>query len=1303
MIKPKSRTSSIVASQNIKEKKYWLNKLSGDLAKASFPYDLLNPKNELNARSLEFELKGECYERLMKVSNNSHMRSMMILNAALVTLLSRYNQQDIILAVPITRQEAKGKYINTVLPLRFSLTPGHTFKELLLITRQTFAEAIENQNYPIDALCYQLNIPVSGKDYPLFDIALVHEEVHDRGYIDHINFNLIFNFAQIENGLKCTLEYNSSNYRRSSIERIVGYYKTVIEKCLSELDIKISRVEILSEKEIDLLKRVNATDNELFKNKTIKGIFENLAKDKPESTAIIFKDQKLTYDTLNKKANQLAHLLKANHALKPQELVGILMQRSEKMIIAILAVLKAGGAYVPIDPNYPSQRINHMLEDSQCKVFITDAEITSSEVNGNIQCLKFNNLRILSTYSNENPGNEVQADQLAYVIYTSGSTGKPKGVLIENKGIVNTALDQIENFNIKESDHVLQFASIAFDASIYEISMALLSGAALVLIENETIKDAILFSQYLQDKEVSVVVLPPSYLHSLNQDPLPTVHTIITAGEAPNIADIKFYNGFKNYINAYGPTETSVCACFFKITNALDLGEVIPFGKPISNTKVYILDAHHNRVPIGAKGELYISGLGLARGYLNSPHLNDIAFINNPFEQDAVMYKTGDFARWLTDGDIEFIGRNDDQVKIRGFRVELGEIQSILLKHPSVKQAFVSTMKHETDNDHVILAHIVGSKGFEIDLVRDYMKSQAPHYMVPDFFFVLNELPVTSNGKVNKNALPKPSSDLSLSVQFAAPVNVLEEKLSDIWKKVLGKDQIGIFENFFQLGGHSLKATQVVSRIFKELNIKIELRDLLLNPTIADLAGVIQSGERIQQTEISPAPVQEFYDLSHAQKRLWMIEQIEKNQVAYNISCAYLLENVDKGLFENAFSTVIERHESLRTAFVLVEDEPKQKIHKYQDIVFGMEHVDLRTAPDKDTQITLFSKRESEFKFNLENAPLVKGVLIQIEENKFVFLLTMHHIIMDGWSLNILAKEIHLLYKAFHSGEANPLLPAQIHYKDFAYWQNSFLKTTVDEQYWLGKLGDGVQIINLSYDFEKKEVNRFQGRKETFFITETDSKALNAIAKKNATTLSTIVFTAFNIMLSRLTGQKEIAVGMSIANRNNFYLENLIGFFANILIIKTSLEEDMELNDLIDSVKSNINEAFEHQNYPFDLLVEKLNPKRNGNYQSLINVVYTFINVMDVNIEINMKQQPEGVGGDELFTIKPLEDLLPTTSKFDLLLFVHEVDNSIKLTLEYSSDLFKNETILQYGKYLNSIIRAITTEFTTTNKGVLAV
>ncbi|MBF0551246.1 MAG: amino acid adenylation domain-containing protein [Deltaproteobacteria bacterium] len=835
---------------------YWQNYLTGYDHLATIPKEAASNSAQgyLPAR-LRIKFDALLTNQLNELAGRAQVTINTLVQSLWGVLLSRYNGvDDVVFGVIVSGRPPDipaidrmiGLFMNTI-PVRITFTADDTLADLLRrVSRaaissgphhyHSLAEIQANHNLKqglFDHIMVFENYPLESVQVPLSGLTISRAEAFEQTNYDF----LIAAFPDQELGFE--FNYNGRVYSPDRIQRLAGHLEQLARSAVINLTTPVNRLEMLTNEERHrLLVEFNRTEAAYPRDKTITDLFEAQAARTPNQLALIFEDAQMTYRELNERANYLAQYLMRHQDIQPEERVGLLVDRSGWAVIGLLGILKAGGAYLPLDPSYPEERINYMLRDSGCRVLLTEDKYLPPHRSFSVA--QVIDLASLAGRSPDNPVGRITPQNLAYVIYTSGSTGKPKGVMIGHQGFVNMSLDQVREFGVTGSDRVVQFASPCFDASLSEVFMALFAGAALVLISKDTISRPDLFLDYLEKHQISVITFPPIYLASLEGNELGPVKTIITAGEPAIVGDALYYSRTKQYFNAYGPTEMSVCVSFHQVDPDRLYDNRIPIGRPIANTSVFILDESLNLAPQGIPGEICVSGHGLARGYLNQPETTAQKFIDHPFRPGEKLYRSGDLGRWLPDGHLEFLGRKDDQVKIRGFRIELAEIEHTLMQHPDVEAAVVLARSLQGTAAELV-AYLACRSEFHVDEMRAYLARFLPDYMVPAYFIHLERIPLTTNGKVDKLSLPDPAAVYSRQHQYVPAGNELEAKLVSIWEEVLGRPKIGIHDNFFDLGGHSIKAIRLVSRIKKDLDVQVELNAVFQALTIHNLARQISN------------------------------------------------------------------------------------------------------------------------------------------------------------------------------------------------------------------------------------------------------------------------------------------------------------------------------------------------------------------------------------------------------------------------------------------------------------------------------
>jgi amino acid adenylation domain-containing protein len=1048
-----------------------------------------------------------------------------------------------------------------------------------------------------------------------------------------------------------------------------------------------------------LLIEWNDTKVDYPADKTIHQLFEEQVKKTPNNIAARDAKNQLTYKELNERSNQLAHYLIQNYKLNKGAIVGVCLERSVNLIVSLLGIMKTGAAYVPIDLSCPKDRISFILKDTRAVATITENKHKGSFLGVSSKLILLDEEKTyIDKQNKQNLQNFVTPDSIIYTIYTSGSTGQPKGAILEHRGIVNLVSWYREEFNLSRNDISCQFASFGFDVFICETLPFLISGGTVHFINEDIKRDPRDLLNWLDVNKITFCELPVSLGAIVLEEELPktlSLRILKVGGEKVKTLPNKLFPF--DIVNIYGPTEVSVDSFFSKLYSISPKPchhfsnlAAPPIGRPIHNLQAYIIDKHMQPVPIGVIGEICISGTGVGRGYLNNPQLTAEKFINNPFShaENYTLYKTGDLGRYLSDGNIEFVRRADDQVKIRGFRIELGEIESTLVSHENVSQVVVMAREDKPGHKQLVAYIVVAEReaassltcesilssssgdSFSVlageslpavsETLRNHLALSLPDYMVPSFFVYVDKIPLTSNGKVDRKSLPAPDLSLrSIADEYVAPQSTLELSLSSIWSEVLKVEKIGIHDNFFKIGGHSLLATQVISRIRHAYNIDIPLRALFEQPTIAALGKVVDSLIKQNSSSLLPSITpQERPDsipLSFAQQRLWFIEQLLPDNTLYNIPLALTLKgHLNVSALENALNTLIQRHESLRTIFVSVKDQAAQVILPHLSLHLEECSTDLSHLPqeEKSSLAQSYAQEEVSKPFDLSSGPLIRVKLLNLNEDEHLLLLTMHHIISDGWSMGIFFKELSHLYNAYVSGKEPTLSPLALQYADFSLWQRNWLQGDVLDQqlsYWKEQLSDIPDLLELPTDKPRPKEMTYRGDSFTCFLPRDVKEKLNQLSQQNQSSLFMTLLAVFQTLLYRYTGQEDIVVGSPIANRHYKETEDLIGFFVNTLALRTTFQEKDSFVDVLKRVQQTTLGAYQHQDVPFEQLVDHLNVDRSLNTNPVFQVMFIFENASereDLTLR-NLQTEP-------FYTPYPI-------AKFDLLLSTFEDEDKVGL------------------------------------------
>ncbi|WP_025029028.1 non-ribosomal peptide synthetase, partial [Caldalkalibacillus mannanilyticus] len=1277
-----------------KQEAYWVDTLAGESPVLELPTDYTRPavKNFAGA-TFYFDLDPRIEEGLRQIASQTESTLYMVLLAAYKTLLHKYSrQEDIIVGTPIAgRTHADlepliGMFVNT-LAIRSYPSEEKTFLEFLAELKETTLLAYENQEYPFEELVELVDVTRDLSRNALFDTMFVLqnteqgtleiEGLHLQEYPQEYTmakFDLTLTIDELESGLTCQMEYATSLYREETIERMSRHFVQLLESIVENPQHTLASLElILPEEREQILRVFNNSEADYPREKTIQQLFEEQAARAPERIAVIHENQVITYGELNERANRLARTLRAE-GVQADHLVAIMVERSVDMLVGIIAILKAGGAYVPLDPEYPEDRLYYMLEDSGAQVLLTQRHLEDR--------LSYSGTKLVldddASYHEDgsNLASVNQPQNLAYVIYTSGTTGKPKGTLIEHKNVVRLLFNDHNLFDFNENDVWTLFHSYCFDFSVWEMYGALLYGGKVVVVPSLTAKNPKQFLQLLKDQQVTILNQTPTYFYKVLQEEAAeggkglALRNVIFGGEALSpylLKDWKSKYPHIQLINMYGITETTVHVTYKEITEVEIEQAKSNIGQPIPTLSTYILDEHRNLLPVGVMGELYVAGEGVARGYLNRPDLTAEKFVDNPFKPGERMYRSGDLARWLPDGNLEYLGRIDHQVKIRGFRIELGEVESQLLKLDSMREGIVLAQKDEAGQED-LCAYFTAEREWNVSELRTALSQELPSYMIPSYFVQLEQMPLTPNGKVDRRALPKPTTGLQTGTEYVAPRTEIEEKLVQVWQEVLGVATIGVKDNFFDLGGHSLRATTLVSKIHKELNIDLALRTIFQAPTVEELAQIVSETEQNKHISIPRAMEREVYPVSSAQKRLYILHQLEGAELSYNISGQLLLEgSLDRNKVEEVFRKLIARHETLRTSFEIEHGEPVQRIHP--NVSFTLEYVQ---SSDDEAQERI---RQFVRAFDLGVAPLFRAGLIELEEKRFILMLDMHHIISDGVSIERITEEFAKLY------EGHELPPLRIQYKDYAVWQQSEVQSErIQKQgeYWLDSLKGELPVLELPTDYARPAVQSFMGETYDFVIDSSLSKSLKQLTNQTGTTLHMLLLAVYKTLLHKYSGQEDIIVGTPIAGRTHSDLEPLLGMFVNTLAIRSYPSGAKGFIDFLSEVKETTLLAYENQEYPFEELVEHVNVSRDLSRNAIFDTMFVLESTAqnDLNLkDIKMQDYPYG---DQM-------------AKFDLSLTIEESAEGLQCNMEYATSLYSERTIKRMADHFVKLIEAIIT------------
>ncbi|HYK02057.1 MAG TPA: amino acid adenylation domain-containing protein, partial [Thermoanaerobaculia bacterium] len=1294
---------------------YWKQKLSGVPEILELATDYPRPSVQSFAGSTyTFALDARLTAQLKRLAEQQGGTLYMVLLAAFKALLHRYTgQNDLCIGTPIANRQYEetegliGMFVNT-LALRTRVDGDDPFVALLAQVKTTCLEAYEHQDAPfekiVDLLRPQRNMAVS----PLVQVMMFLQNADPVAQAPNIRlypvdsgiskFDLTVGFTETADGLTGAIEYSTALYKPRTIERMAAHLTALCRAITAEPTATVGELDYLSAAEKHrVLFDYNTTSADYPKDRCLHELFVEQVALHPDKTAVVCGEEQLTYQQLYARSRELALYLQTL-GVAPDSLVCLCTERSLDMVIGLLGIVQAGGAYVPLDPDYPDERLSYMLRDSGASIVLTESKLARRLAalvpeDTNIVVLDEDRPRIAELVAGLNARNvrlsrQVKPHHLAYVIYTSGSTGEPKGVMVEHRNLANLVEWHHTAFGLTERDVSTCVAGVGFDATVWEIWPPICVGATLVLPTADVQRDPEALLEWWETLPVDVSFLstPLAELAFARGNGNAQLRVLLTGGDRLHQLPAESAR-FRLVVNNYGPTECTVVATSGEVRSS---DPVLHIGRPISNTQIYILDPYRRPVAIGVAGEIYIGGAGVARGYLRRPELTAERFLHDPFssEAGARMYRSGDLARWLEDGSIEYLGRIDTQVKIRGFRIELGEIEAQLNRHPQVQECAVIAQGEEASKQ--LIAFYRGQATTADHLVelpceelRAHLSRTLPEYMVPAAFVSLPAIPLNPNGKVDRHALERMDVAVAARQDYVAPRDEAEQRLVAIWAEVLNREPgtIGVHDNFFEVGGHSLLATQLVSKIRGELEVDLPLKTLFGRGSVAELAAFIATARKSDVPPITPVERAQFerLPLSFAQERLWFINQLEPNSAGYNVPGAVTIQGeLDIDQVNEAFNLLIERHESLRTVFPNDDGNPRQLILDRME--FELRRIDL-SAFDKDvrdSEARRMCQTDAATPFDLAHGPLLRGMVIRLAEHEHILMLNMHHIISDGWSLGILIHELGVITDALRQDRRPELAPLAIQYADYSVWQRKWLEEggILNQQlaYWQKKLAGVPESLDLATDYVRPSVQSFAGGIQTFALDAQLTAQLKRLAEQQGGTLYMVLLAAFKVLLHRYTGQTDICVGSPIANRQYGETERVIGMFVNLLALRSRVESAATFAALLAQVKETCVEAYEHQDAPFEKVVDLLQPQRNLTISPLFQVTLTLQNTDAVAFDASTQRYPLDSG----------------ISKFDLGFDFTETAEGLAGSLEYSAALYKPATVARMIEHFTAICRAIT-------------
>jgi len=1271
------------------EKEYWKNILEGPLPILDFPLDFPRPSlQKFEGSTIRREINSEIYNKIKNYAIKNSVTEYTVFLSAFMVLIGKYSrQEDIIIGTPVSGrihqdiEKMMGMFVNT-LPMRAFPSENKKFNDFLREVNELCISSFTNQNYPLDKIIEDSNVNHELSRNPLFDIMLVFQNIDEKNLEINKNLNvkkldLDFKISKMDftlyitptkNKAEILLEYSVSLFTKETMEYLLKHFINILDNiCLND-DKLISEIDMLDSHEYNtIVQKFNNTTCE-FPKETIQELFEASVNKYPNKTAVIYKDESLTYNELNKFANKLGNKLR-NFGVKPNDKVVIIADRSIEMIIGIYGILKSGAAYVPVSPSYPKDRIKYIIDDCNSKnILYYDIDISSMDLSDEYRVI---NLEEYNKWdeSEKNLINVSTQENSSYVIYTSGTTGKPKGVTNIQKGTINRINWMDKCYPITTDDVILQKTNYTFDVSVWEILWWGFKGATVDMLVQGGEKDPEVISDEISRNNVTVMHFVPSMFnvflsyfetHKEEINKIKGLKYIFTSGEALQPTTVNdFFELFNKFniklVNLYGPTEASIDVTCFECDKPYNK---ILIGKPIDNIKLYVLN-NTSLCGIGVPGELCIAGIGLATGYINRPELTKEKFIDNLFGEGK-LYRTGDLVRWNNEGSIEYLGRIDEQVKIRGMRIEIDEILNVIREVDYVKDVAI-IVKEDKLGEKTINAYVISEKKVCFDDLKRQIAKKLPNYMIPSLFMQINEFPITKNGKLDKKSFPDIIVDSE--EEYKPPVTEKEIIITDIFKEVLGVEKIGINDNFFKNGGHSLRATKVINYIYKMCNVKLKIQDIYNCPTIKQLSELVENQLTIEYNAIKPAVKKDYYITLSAQKRLYAIYEFDTETLAYNTPiCIKMTGKLNYEKLKETFKIFISRHEAFRTEFKKVNGEVVQVIKDNVNI-----DIEIQSGSEENA-----TKAFDEFirPFKLDEAPLLRVKIYKIDELKNMLFVDMHHIICDGIGITILSKELSDIY----NGKVLPELKVQ--YKDYCEWDinNDMSK---QEEFWKRKMSMVKSLSEIKTDYMRPKIQSFNGNHISYFDNGVLRKRVNKFAEDNNTTEFVILMSAYTLMINKCFGINDILVGNPVANRMHPDITKVIGMFSNTVVFYEKINNEDTLLNYIEKVNNEALEILENQDYPFEKITELSNIKRDASRNHLFDTLFVLQNTDNEILHFdNIKS--------EIIRNKF------SISKFDSLLNVGIENDAYIFNLEYNTDLFKQKTIETcmevFLEILNSIL-----------------
>lgn len=1264
----------LASPQAAVDRKFWLEEFAAlPEALDLFPEQ---PQPSLQADRCTRVLSAALTRRIDRFCHDHQTSPYRVILAAFYLYLARISRDpDIVISTAFGNRAdpgiagAVGMFVSTI-PLRLHATLAEvSFAELLNLISAKFRAIRSHERYPYDLLAQDLRErhgqPVDLMQFTLSQLQLppplpgVAMEFLCPGELGN---PLLLYVAHGKRGeadqpIKLYLDYQIDVFSEPRIEALLNHLLNLLSDGIDHPERPLAQLNMLSTAEERQLRvQFNNTEADYDLGQTLPALFERQVRHNPTQTALIYGDQSLSYLELNQRANQLAHRLRALGA-QPNQIVGLLVDRSMAMIIGALGVLKAGAAYAPIDPQYPEDRIQTLLEDSQAQFIVTQGHY-AQRLDVGLTLVNLDDPAI-QTGDASNPVPVNQPADLACLIYTSGSTGKPKGVMLEHRAIVNFTFAHIQGRSLTAADRIAKHASFSFDASLLEIYPTLSVGATMVIVGDDIRLNLVALNAYYEQQGVTggcfTTQLGEQFIDLFDNQSL---RFLDLGGEKLRFFKPRRYQIF----NVYGPTECTVYATSFLVER--DYAN-IPIGRPLTNYRIYILDADNNLQPIGAPGELCVSGAGLARGYWNLPDKTAEVFVDHPRLPGERLYRTGDLARWLPDGTIEHLGRIDRQLKIRGFRIEPGEIEAALLQISGIHEAAVIDFK-EANGRVALCAYLVAGQPIDSAALKKTLAECLPEYMLPQYVMQIPRFPLTNSGKIDRRSLPMPQAVAETETPYVAPRNELEQQVATVWQDVLKLPKVGIDDHFFAIGGHSLKAALLLARLEKMVGVKVAMRDFFKTPTIRGLMDAFGGQQTTVATHIPPAPAAPHYPITLPQQQLYVLERLEGIGTTYQIPRRFTFRGpLNTARLADALQALVDRHEALRTSFQVVDGEPVQVITPVVRLKMRFEDASEASLPTIEQRFVR--------PFNLAKAPLLRALLVRTAPNCHHLLLDVHHIICDGVSMGILLEELNALLNE------QPLLPPGAQFKDYAVWEQQFRDSpAVQAQgaFW-HELFNDPQLPELPTDHPRKAAASFAGREYYFALDRDLFRDVQRLAGETGATLHIVLLAAIHALLARYANQEDMITGTSLAGRNQDDIINTLGMFVNTVPVRTFPKAALGFRAFVGQVKQTMLNIYQNQDYPLERLYETLNFRRGAGRHPLFDVNFVLRNIDLAPLEL------PGVMTERA-------SLSAHQSKFDLSIAAWEQEGTLHFELEHKAQLFEPATIARLGGHLLNLLSAAT-------------